>query len=779
MPVVNVLIALTVMLAALLAPAGNVHARSMEGKAWRQVLDGIGKDLDRRAKEVEDIRRLLPGLRAEAEASLAWADNRLTQALILRGMAGRTPWALRTLNIQYKSIGSFLNSSALNLELAREHLTRIKDENSTLKEIRHKGSGQSYNDATVAALAEPARKLEGLKAEVDGLKEEIDQALTGFKSLHRDLESLMKDFRDDYIKTFRKYFFSHSRPPLDEYGMILLQSEFESWAADFPRFMGPVLAWTDRAALLKTALPIWLALWALGSLAAARLGVWRDARERWGWLLFSLGAGVLLALSFTAFGSNHVVVLASTVVAGWGGVLLAGGRLPGGELAFWFGLYGAGAIAQAADLPPELVNVYWAAVMLPAAYPRHLAGAKRQALALAALGIFSLAGFGPQGVILVQAWFLLRLTVAAARGIREFMAGRGGAWLTYAHPFLMAVLCVAYLAWLFLFMGGPGFMEHVFTLEVALGPARLSLDALAAMVLLFFAVRLGLAWFSAFLDRGGFAAAPLDQALTHTLSTLAAYAAWVAYLLAALGILGLPLTGLTWIASGLSVGVGFGLKDIINNFVSGLIILFGGSIKKGDVVQTGKLIGEVTAVSVRNTTVRTMDNSMVIIPNSSFLKGEIINWSYQDKRIRLTIPVNVIPGTKVKKVRKILMNAAEEHKLVLGDPAPSVLLRQLGKMGLEFELYVWIEDFRNKFRVESDLASEIDRALQENKITVAFQSAKVKYKAKGTEEAQREAAREALRAKRREVFKLVRPLRNVHMRARWGVPAGIARKDDE
>jgi hypothetical protein len=114
--------------------------------------------------------------------------------------------------------------------------------------------------------------------------------------------------------------------------------------------------------------------------------------------------------------------------------------------------------------------------------------------------------------------------------------------------------------------------------------------------------------------------------------------------------------------------------------------------------------------------------------------------------------VSVVPGTKIKKVRKILLNAAKAQDRVLAEPAPSVMLRQFGKLGLEFELYVWIEDFRDKYRVESDLATTIDQELQENKVTVAFQSAKVKYKPKGSEEAQLEAAREGLREKRRTVF---------------------------
>jgi len=436
---------------------------------------------------------------------------------------------------------------------------------------------------------------------------------------------------------------------------------------------------------------------------------------------------------------------------------------------------------QFLNFPAELICVAWPSVMGLAAWNRWRADRKRAAAGLAAMGLVALAGYGPQSVMLVQAWFLLRLTTAGARTIRAAMERKGGGWIQYVHPFVVTLMAVTYVSWVLLFMGGPGFVDYVYALEWKMGPVKVSLDAAAVMAVLFFAARLILAWLDAFLERTSFGGKPMDQALAHTLSTVASYVTWVAWLLAALTSLGMPLSGLTWIASGLSVGVGFGLKDIINNFVSGLIILFGGSIKKGDVVQTGKTLGEVTNVSVRNTTVRTLDNSMVIIPNSSFLRGEIINWSYQDKRIRLTIHVSVAPGTKVKKVRKLLLSVAKEHDLVLKEPAPSVVLRQLGRFGLDFEMYVWIEDFRDKFKVESDLASSIDQILQENKVTVAFQGVKMKYKPKGSEEAQREAAREALKQKRRKVFSLVRRLRGVHQRARWktSAPGGGTLPDSE
>jgi small-conductance mechanosensitive channel len=112
---------------------------------------------------------------------------------------------------------------------------------------------------------------------------------------------------------------------------------------------------------------------------------------------------------------------------------------------------------------------------------------------------------------------------------------------------------------------------------------------------------------------------------------------------------------------------------------------------------------------------------------------------------------------------------AKENEAVLKKPKPEVNIRQFGRFGVEFDLYIWIDDFMKKFKTESDILSEIDKRFQENKIMMAFQGVKVKYKPKGTEEMQLEDARAALKEKRGETFKLVRQMRRVHSRRRWNL----------
>jgi small-conductance mechanosensitive channel len=384
---------------------------------------------------------------------------------------------------------------------------------------------------------------------------------------------------------------------------------------------------------------------------------------------------------------------------------------------------------------------------------------------------------------LTQAWFMLALTIQVLRTARRGLLRlaerleRGDG----AHPgaralrelvFPLAVVLVLYLysAWALHFMGGPGFARHVLRLDWTLGPAHLTFRGLSLIVISFFAVRLLLFLVHSGLEAAGARGGRMDQAKAHTVSTVSSYVIWVLFLLLALYILGVSMGALTWIASGLSVGVGFGLKDIVNNFISGIIVLFGGTIKKGDIIQTDpKTMGEVVDVSVRNTIVRTLDNKTVIVPNQKFLSGEITNWSYGDRKLRLTIPISVMPGTKLKKMEKVLIKAAKQHPDVLEDPPPQVVSIGFGQLGLDFQLHAWIEDFHKKFQVETDLLSAIDQGFQAKKIIPAFRTVKKKYKPKGDEQAQLEAQREALREKRKQTYKMLRAGGRRHVRRRQGL----------
>ncbi|MBN1568310.1 MAG: mechanosensitive ion channel family protein [Acidobacteria bacterium] len=152
---------------------------------------------------------------------------------------------------------------------------------------------------------------------------------------------------------------------------------------------------------------------------------------------------------------------------------------------------------------------------------------------------------------------------------------------------------------------------------------------------------------------------------------------------------GIDLTALNVLAGAVGIGVGFGLQNIANNFISGLIILFERPIKVGDRIEVGDVEGDVIHIKARSTTVVTNDNIAIIIPNSSFVTQNVINWSHTGNNVRFKIPVSVSYDSDVRLVEKLLLEVAAENPDVLRDPAPAVRFLEFGESGLLFELRAW------------------------------------------------------------------------------------------
>jgi small-conductance mechanosensitive channel len=167
------------------------------------------------------------------------------------------------------------------------------------------------------------------------------------------------------------------------------------------------------------------------------------------------------------------------------------------------------------------------------------------------------------------------------------------------------------------------------------------------------------------------------------------------YLVLALGILvalqplGVNATTLAVFGGALGIGLGFGLQDVVKNFVAGLIILVERPIQVGDSIEVGDMTGDVTEIRGRATVVRTSDDIHLIVPNSRFISDTVTNRSYRQRRVRYRIPVVVAAGIEPAKIESVLLEAAGRSENVLPDPPPRVLFREFGEQGLRFELLCW------------------------------------------------------------------------------------------
>lgn len=184
--------------------------------------------------------------------------------------------------------------------------------------------------------------------------------------------------------------------------------------------------------------------------------------------------------------------------------------------------------------------------------------------------------------------------------------------------------------------------------------------------------------------------------------------------------IGISLNSIAAVGAVLMVGVGFGLQNIAQNFISGIIILLERPIKQGDIVYVGGVSGKVRDIRVRSTVIETRDDVAIIVPNSQFIAEQVINDSFSGHKIRRTLKVGVAYGSDVEKVTQILAKIANEHDKVLKDPGPSILFMDFGNSSLDFELRFWVSELWTTDAILSDLRYAIDREFRNENVTIPF-----------------------------------------------------------
>ena len=170
----------------------------------------------------------------------------------------------------------------------------------------------------------------------------------------------------------------------------------------------------------------------------------------------------------------------------------------------------------------------------------------------------------------------------------------------------------------------------------------------------------------------------------------------------------------------LSVGIGFGLQEIVANFISGLIILFERPIRVGDLVTVADVDGAVTKIRIRATTITNWDRKEYIVPNKEFITGRIMNWTLSNPINRVVISVGIAYGSDTQKARELLLKVAREHPIVLEDPAPIAAFEGFGDNALNFVLRCYFPNFDNWVNNKTEIYMAIDKAFREAGITIAF-----------------------------------------------------------
>jgi len=213
----------------------------------------------------------------------------------------------------------------------------------------------------------------------------------------------------------------------------------------------------------------------------------------------------------------------------------------------------------------------------------------------------------------------------------------------------------------------------------------------------------------------------LDVGARQAVASITRYVFLLLGLLIILQTAGIDLTTLNVLAGAVGIGVGFGLQNVVSNFISGLIIMFERPIKIGDRIVVDNVEGDVVEIGARSTKVLTNDNIMIVVPNSKFITENVVNWMYNDASVRFRIPVGVAYGTDVRKVEKILLEVAQAEPDVLDDPPPVVRFLGFGDSALNLELRAWSTKAVNrKGRLISAINFAIYDKFHEHGIEIPF-----------------------------------------------------------
>jgi small-conductance mechanosensitive channel len=285
---------------------------------------------------------------------------------------------------------------------------------------------------------------------------------------------------------------------------------------------------------------------------------------------------------------------------------------------------------------------------------------------------------------------------------------------------------LAFLFWLYLLLRFFGLlapvttkMEGVLNANLGVGSINLSVGQILRFLIAVCASFVISRFLRFLLEEDVYHHFHLAPGTPYAISTMLHYAILLLGFVIGLGALGIDPGKITILAGAFSVGIGFGLQNIINNFVSGLILLFERPIKIGDVIEVSGNVGEVRRIGIRASVIRTADGSEVIVPNGSLISNQVTNWTFSDQQRAVEVSVNVVGGMDTQRVVELLKSVAAIHPDVAKQPPPEVYMLNFTAGAVTFQLRVWTDRSRKWAQLRSDLAVAVNDALAREKIAIA------------------------------------------------------------
>ncbi|MCH5277581.1 MAG: mechanosensitive ion channel [Desulfovibrionaceae bacterium] len=733
-----------------LSATGQAAAETVQN-VWDNLIQGNLQSLaDIRARADELLTRL-PSLDAALDASVRDIGEEFRKLAAIAQVSRAMPAELSVVAERTRRLLENLDSQTSPLDESLTGLTARLDELAHLETEAGTPGGP--------AMLRFRDELNATREKITQLQNAVSRSLGPARALRDDMEAQMERMQQAMPDLWRDYYLSAAGKLFDP----------ASWSAELTRLhnIDKVLslrlsteipqAWQEWLFVLVRLLVFMVPLWVL--LCLSRRPAQRapgPLRDGWLRIVGSSAFWIVLGLGlhYAAWSNGKMF----QIVASFGTMSLCWGQM---TLAWDLHAFGQPEQSRVSPLWPMFLPMLVGMLLLyfdP--FPLFLAAAwlAFQALILRRLHtvprgdeglprlllqgftvvgwlslLLTLFGFARLSILLCMGYTALAVCVQqdvallrVGNMVDQYLpkeGGRGivaGLLLALAVPAALIVITLTPTLWILAYPGGVYLLQHMARTGFNVGTVSFNAIQVASIFIAFYLTRSLITVGRTFMDGIRRQGVQLAPTLVGPFQTAYTYVLWALFALYVLSSLGFSLTSLTVVAGGLSVGVGFGMQNIVQNFISGLMVIFGQIIREGDVVEVSNITGTVRRVNIRSTEVETFDNATIFIPNSQFLSSSFTNWTHNGRMVRREVTVGVAYGSDMALAMTLLAQAAREHPKVLSRPEPAVFFTDFADSSLNLLLRYWVADIDHSMKTMTDIRLRINELYAEHNIDISF-----------------------------------------------------------
>ncbi|MDD6088104.1 MAG: mechanosensitive ion channel [Desulfovibrionaceae bacterium] len=726
---------------------------------WNLMLQNKIEELTEVKKKLSAINQIIPQETKKLNAQSEAIETEYRSLMSISRMSQNNPLKLSVIRMRLIRLDDSLHDSIAPLSSIAQSL---KDSAAELMELKNASSFEA--GAHSSELDAFLRDVDSIVRDIKTLSGRIDRILRQAQRQDQHIEKTIGGLYNELPKLWEEYYLDREQ---DLLGHISLDTIRKNVIATQEAFM---LRMTSELPLTvqgwKAVLGRFLILLVPLQILSICSRMWANKQEepiKSGWLQLTINSFIWfstgIAMHFAAWqpsgASYHVIAVAGTVVLSLGQMALAWDlytferkdlKSHSPFLPLFAPLVG-GLLLLLFDLPPLMLSAGWLLILgisithsvlkrktrsTPFPLVSHIVACHTIILVIS--GIMTCMGWGRLSILMAMSYVAIAVCIQQAIGLMKVinlfidcLPKKGlltlwfGFLLAIAMPIILIAATAATALWLLAYPGGEYLLDQVAGLNFNIGESTVDFLQILFIFSAFYITRSVTRVGHSFIAELPNRSLKFDKNLVSPIQTLLSYLIWGLFGLYALNALGVGIENFAMVAGGLSVGIGFGMQNIINNFISGLLVIFGQILREGDVIELGSgKIGTVRRISIRSTMVETADGALTFIPNAEFLSGRLTNWTRNGRSVRRELNVGVAYGSDVALVIDLLINAAKKHQRILMYPEPQVLFKDFGASSLDFSLLFWVKDISIALAITADLRVAIERSFTEHGIEMAF-----------------------------------------------------------